>query len=158
MTDMVGFCPQSHNFIASYLAAHRKGFVCILLVLADWQRPLIDGNLPGDVTDFTSHAVGASGPVSGWRSPPHGGGCDAYNLARAPSIPVAKLLCASYAPFRHRRHRLHSGRCANDDGDARTDRPGSGALAKITECVRTYSIEKLASIRFRRFAAKAGLK
>ena len=58
-------------------------------------------------------------------------------LARAPIDPDAKLQCVSYAPFRGSQSPL----------DPTTHIPASQIeedltqLAKITDCVRTYSIE-----------------
>ena len=58
-------------------------------------------------------------------------------LARAPIDPTDKLLCVSYAPFRGAQTPLDptthiaAGQIAQD----------LAQLAKITECVRTYSIE-----------------
>ena len=58
-------------------------------------------------------------------------------LARAPIDPNAKLQCVSYAPFRDAQtpliadHAYRGGQIAQD----------LAQLAKITDCVRTYSIE-----------------
>src|ERR1700682_485868 len=75
------------------------------------------------------------------------------NLARAPIDPNAKLLCVSYAPFRDNQTPLllttHIGpeQIAQD----------LAQLAKITDCVRTYSIENVLD-QVPALAAKVGLK
>src|ERR1700694_859772 len=75
------------------------------------------------------------------------------NLARAPIDPNAKLLCVSYAPFRDNQTPLllttHIGpeQIAQD----------LAQLAKITDCVRTYSIENGLD-QVPALAAKVGLK
>src|SRR5215469_7443155 len=74
-------------------------------------------------------------------------------LARAPIDPAAKLQCVSYAPFRGAQTPL----------DPSTYIPASQIeedltqLAKITECVRTYSIENGLD-QVPAVAAKVGLK
>jgi glucan 1,3-beta-glucosidase len=74
-------------------------------------------------------------------------------LARAPIDPAAKLQCVSYAPFRDaqtplvRDTQISPGQIAQD----------LEQLAKISTCVRTYSIENGLD-RVPEFAAKAGLK
>ena len=74
-------------------------------------------------------------------------------LTRAPIDPAAKLLCVSYAPFRDTQTPLVQGthipaeQIAQDLAD----------LAKVTDCVRTYSIENgLDQVPGE--AAKVGLK
>src|SRR3954466_1010589 len=74
-------------------------------------------------------------------------------LPRAPIDPNAKLLCVSYAPFRDTQTPLVPGtyipaeQIAQDLAD----------LAKVTDCVRTYSIENgLDQVPGQ--AAKVGLK
>jgi exo-beta-1,3-glucanase (GH17 family) len=75
------------------------------------------------------------------------------SLARAPMDPNAKLLCVSYAPFRDTQTPLllttHIGpeQIAQD----------LAQLAKITDCVRTYSIENGLD-QVPQLAAKVGLK
>src|SRR5215472_1630628 len=74
-------------------------------------------------------------------------------LARAPIDPNAKLLCVSYAPFRGAQNPL----------DPTTHIPPEqiaqdlGQLAKISECVRTYSTDNGLD-QMPALAAKAGLK
>jgi glucan 1,3-beta-glucosidase len=74
-------------------------------------------------------------------------------LARAPIDPAAKLLCVSYAPFRDAQTplllttQISPGQIAED----------LEQLAKISNCVRTYSIENGLD-RVPEFAAKVGLK
>ncbi len=74
-------------------------------------------------------------------------------LARAPIDPDAKLLCVSYAPFRGAQTPL----------DSKTYIPPEqivqdlAQLAKISDCVRTYSIENGLD-QVPALAAKAGLK
>ena len=74
-------------------------------------------------------------------------------LARAPIDPTAKLQCVSYAPFRGDQSPLvpstyvGSGQIARD----------LEQLARITDCVRTYSIENGLD-QVPALAAKAGLK
>jgi exo-beta-1,3-glucanase (GH17 family) len=75
------------------------------------------------------------------------------NLARAPIDPGAKLLCVSYAPFRDAQTpllpttRIAPEQIAED----------LAQLAKISECVRTYSIENGLD-QVPALAAKVGLK
>src|SRR6202011_5786482 len=74
-------------------------------------------------------------------------------LARAPIDPGAKLLCVSYAPFRDAQTpllpttRIAPEQIAED----------LAQLAKISECVRTYSIENGLD-QVPALAAKVGLK
>jgi glucan 1,3-beta-glucosidase len=74
-------------------------------------------------------------------------------LTRAPIDPAAKLLCVSYAPFRDAQTplmpttQIPPGQIAQD----------LEQLAKISNCVRTYSIENGLD-RVPEFAAKVGLK
>jgi glucan 1,3-beta-glucosidase len=75
------------------------------------------------------------------------------NLARAPIDPYAKLMCVSYAPFRDIQTpllpttRIAPEQIAED----------LAQLAKITDCVRTYSIENGLD-QLPPLAAKTGLK
>ena len=74
-------------------------------------------------------------------------------LARAPIDPAAKLYCVSYAPFRGNQTPLEPA----------TDRqpgtyPGrSVQLAKISQCVRTYSVDNGLD-KVPELASKVGLK
>jgi glucan 1,3-beta-glucosidase len=74
-------------------------------------------------------------------------------LVRAPIDPNAKLLCVSYAPFRDAQTpllpttQISAGQIAQD----------LAQLAKISDCVRTYSIENGLE-QVPALAAKAGLK
>jgi exo-beta-1,3-glucanase (GH17 family) len=74
-------------------------------------------------------------------------------LARAPIDPDAKLMCVSYAPFRGAQSPLSPATHIAPEqiaGDLEQ-------LAKITDCVRTYSIENGLD-QVPELAAKAGLK
>src|SRR3984885_13586760 len=59
------------------------------------------------------------------------------SLARAPIDPNAKLLCVSYAPFRGEQTPLVP--TTHVDGEQIAQ--DLAQLAKISDCVRTYSIE-----------------
>jgi glucan 1,3-beta-glucosidase len=74
-------------------------------------------------------------------------------LARAPIDPAAKLLCVSYAPFRGEQTPLLLATHIPPEQIAQDFEQ----LAKITNCVRTYSIENGLD-RVPQLAAKAGLK
>src|SRR6476646_1165142 len=74
-------------------------------------------------------------------------------LARAPIDPNAKLLCVSYAPFRGEQTPLQSSARIPAEQIAED----LAQLAKITDCVRTYSIENGLD-QVPGLAAKAGLK
>src|SRR3954452_21002869 len=74
-------------------------------------------------------------------------------LARAPIDPNAKLMCVSYAPFRSAQTPLvRSTHIAAEQIAQDLEQ-----LAKITDCVRTYSIENGLD-QVPELAAKAGLK
>src|SRR6476646_6598402 len=75
------------------------------------------------------------------------------NLARAPIDPNAKLQCVSYAPFRDAQTPL----IPTTHIDAEQIAQDLAQLAKITDCVRTYSIENGLD-QVRALAAKVGLK
>jgi glucan 1,3-beta-glucosidase len=91
-------------------------------------------------------SLGAIAAVWWWLATP-------ISLARAPIDPAAKLLCVSYAPFRGDQNPL----------DITTHIPAEqiekdlAQLAKITECVRTYSIDNGLD-QIPAAAAKVGLK
>jgi glucan 1,3-beta-glucosidase len=74
-------------------------------------------------------------------------------LARAPIDPDAKLMCVSYAPFRGAQTPLSTATHVSAEQIARD----LEQLAKITDCVRTYSIENGLD-QVPELAAKAGLK
>jgi exo-beta-1,3-glucanase (GH17 family) len=74
-------------------------------------------------------------------------------LARAPIDPNAKLQCVSYAPFRGEQTPLQS--TAQIPGEQIAQ--DLAQLAKITDCVRTYSIENGLD-QVPALAAKVGLK
>src|SRR3954468_7113995 len=74
-------------------------------------------------------------------------------LTRAPIDPAAKLLCVSYAPFRDAQTPLEPTTQVPPEQIAQD----LGQLAKISNCVRTYSIENGLD-RAPELAAKAGLK
>src|SRR4051812_22811328 len=74
-------------------------------------------------------------------------------LKRAPIDPAAKLLCVSYAPFRGEQTPLVQDTHVSAEQIAQD----LAQLAKITDCVRTYSIENGLD-RVPEQAAKVGLK
>src|ERR1700732_2624838 len=74
-------------------------------------------------------------------------------LAHAPIDPNAKLLCVSYAPFREGQTPLVTTTQIAPEQIAQD----LAQLAKISDCVRTYSIEN-GMDRFPALAAKVGLK
>jgi exo-beta-1,3-glucanase (GH17 family) len=74
-------------------------------------------------------------------------------LARAPIDPSAKLMCVSYAPFRDAQTPLALTTQIAPEQIAQD----LAQLAKISDCVRTYSIENGLD-QVPRLAAKAGLK
>jgi exo-beta-1,3-glucanase (GH17 family) len=75
------------------------------------------------------------------------------NLARAPIDPNAKLLCVSYAPFRDTQTPLSPTTHVGPEQIAQD----LARLAKISDCVRTYSIENGLD-QVPEQAAKVGLK
>src|SRR3984885_14881614 len=75
------------------------------------------------------------------------------NLARAPIDPNAKLLCVSYAPFRGAQTPLLTTTRITPEQIAQD----LAQLAKISDCVRTYSIENGLD-QVPGLAAKVGLK
>src|SRR3954463_11742712 len=74
-------------------------------------------------------------------------------LTRAPIDPAAKLLCVSYAPFRGDQTPLQPTTQVPPEQIAQD----LGQLAKISNCVRTYSIENGLD-QVPALAAKVGLK
>src|ERR1700738_982803 len=74
-------------------------------------------------------------------------------LSRAPIDPHAKLLCVSYAPFRDVPTPLQLTKRVAPEQIAQD----MAQLAKISDCVRTYSIENGLD-QVPALAAKAGLK
>jgi glucan 1,3-beta-glucosidase len=74
-------------------------------------------------------------------------------LARAPIDPDAKLMCVSYAPFRGAQTPLSLATHVSAEQIARD----LEQLARISDCVRTYSIENGLD-QVPELAAKAGLK
>jgi glucan 1,3-beta-glucosidase len=74
-------------------------------------------------------------------------------LSRAPIDPAAKLQCVSYAPFRSAQTPLVPGTQISSEQIAQD----LAQLAKITDCVRTYSIENGLD-QVPALAAKVGLK
>src|SRR3981081_1112121 len=74
-------------------------------------------------------------------------------LSRAPIDPNAKLLCVSYAPFRDVQTPLQLTTHVAPEQIAQD----MAQLAKISDCVRTYSIENGLD-QVPALAAKAGLK
>jgi glucan 1,3-beta-glucosidase len=91
-------------------------------------------------------SFGAIAAVWWWLATP-------ITLARAPIDPNAKLLCVSYAPFRGAQTPLDPTTHISADQIAQD----LAQLAKISDCVRTYSIENGLD-QVPALAAKAGLK
>jgi len=91
-------------------------------------------------------SLGAIAAVWWWLATP-------ITLARAPIDPKAKLLCVSYAPFRGAQTPLDPATRVSADQIAQD----LAQLAKISDCVRTYSIENGLD-QVPALAAKAGLK
>jgi glucan 1,3-beta-glucosidase len=91
-------------------------------------------------------SLGAIAAVWWWLATPIG-------LARAPIDPNAKLLCVSYAPFRANQTPLQLTTHIAPEQIAQD----LAQLAKISDCVRTYSIENGLD-QVPALAAKAGLK
>jgi exo-beta-1,3-glucanase (GH17 family) len=91
-------------------------------------------------------SLGAIAAVWWWLATP-------INLARAPIDPNAKLLCVSYAPFRDAQTPLMLTTHIAPEQIAQD----LAQLAKITDCVRTYSIDNGLD-QVPALAAKVGLK
>jgi len=91
-------------------------------------------------------SLGAIAAVWWWLATP-------IALARAPIDPGAKLQCVSYAPFRGEQTPLQSTAQIPPEQIAQD----LAQLAKISDCVRTYSIENGLD-QVPALAAKAGLK
>src|SRR3979411_2537137 len=91
-------------------------------------------------------SLGAIAAVWWWLATP-------ITLARAPIDPAAKLLCVSYAPFRDAQTPLLPTTHIPPEQIAED----LEQLAKISSCVRTYSIENGLD-RVPELAAKVGLK
>jgi len=91
-------------------------------------------------------SLGAIAAVWWWLATP-------INLARAPIDPNAKLQCVSYAPFRGDQTPLQLTTHIEPEQIAQD----LAQLAKITDCVRTYSIENGLD-QVPALAAKEGLK
>jgi exo-beta-1,3-glucanase (GH17 family) len=91
-------------------------------------------------------SLGAIAAVWWWLATP-------ITLARAPTDPNAKLLCVSYAPFRDAQTPLDPTTLIAPEQIAQD----LAQLAKISDCVRTYSVDNGLD-RVPALAAKAGLK
>src|ERR1700712_3720810 len=91
-------------------------------------------------------SLGAIATVGGWLAAP-------INLGGAAIEPSAKLLCVSYAPFREAQTPLSLPTHIGSDQIAQD----LAQLAKVTDCVRTYSVENGLD-QVPALAAKAGLK
>ncbi len=91
-------------------------------------------------------SLGAIAAVWWWLATP-------ITLARAPIDPNAKLLCVSYAPFRGAQTPLDPTTHIAPEQIAQD----LAQLAKISDCVRTYSIENGLD-QVPALAAKVGLK
>lgn len=153
MTGISDFVQQSHNFIAPAQNCRRT-----TLVLPDscsWQTVpdrLIDGPRRMELISLRTPlallliSLGMIAAVWWWLATP-------ITLSRAPIDPNAKLQCVSYAPFRDtqtpliRTTHIPAEQIEQDLTD----------LAKVTECVRTYSIENGLD-QVPGIAAKVGLK
>jgi glucan 1,3-beta-glucosidase len=95
---------------------------------------------------FLLISLGAIVAVWWWLATP-------ITLTRAPIDPDAKLLCVSYAPFRGNQTPLSPTTHVSAEQIAQD----LAQLAKISDCVRTYSIENGLD-QVPELAAKAGLK
>jgi exo-beta-1,3-glucanase (GH17 family) len=91
-------------------------------------------------------SLGAIAAVWWWLATP-------ITLARAPIDPNAKLLCVSYAPFRDTQTPLVPTTQISPEQIAQD----LAQLAKISDCVRTYSVDNGLD-QLPALAAKAGLK
>src|SRR5450631_3832344 len=91
-------------------------------------------------------SLGAIAAVWWWLATP-------INLARAPIDPNAKLLCVSYAPFRGDQTPLQLTTHIEPEQIAQD----MAQLVKITDCVRTYSVDNGLD-QVPALAAKVGLK
>jgi exo-beta-1,3-glucanase (GH17 family) len=91
-------------------------------------------------------SLGAIAAVWWWLATP-------ITLARAPIDPAAKLMCVSYAPFRDAQTPLSLATHVTSEQISQD----LARLAKVTDCVRTYSIENGLD-QVPALAAKAGLK
>src|SRR6516164_5135957 len=91
-------------------------------------------------------SLGAIAAVWWWLATP-------INLARAPIDPNAKLQCVSYAPFRGEQSPLSPATQVTPEQIA----DDLAQLAKITDCIRTYSTDHGLD-QIPELAAKAGLK
>jgi len=95
---------------------------------------------------FLLISLGAIAAVWWWLATP-------ITLTRAPIDPDAKLLCVSYAPFRGNQTPLSPATHVSAEQIAQD----LARLAKISDCVRTYSIENGLD-QVPELAAKVGLK
>jgi glucan 1,3-beta-glucosidase len=91
-------------------------------------------------------SLGAIAAVWWWLATP-------ISLARAPIDPAAKLMCVSYAPFRDAQTPLLETTQIPPEQIAQD----LAQLAKISDCVRTYSVDNGLD-RVPELAAKVGLK
>jgi exo-beta-1,3-glucanase (GH17 family) len=91
-------------------------------------------------------SLGAIAAVWWWLATP-------ISLARAPIDPAAKLMCVSYAPFRDAQSPLSETTQIPPEQIAQD----LAQLAKISDCVRTYSVDNGLD-RVPELAAKVGLK
>jgi exo-beta-1,3-glucanase (GH17 family) len=91
-------------------------------------------------------SLGAIAAVWWWLATP-------ITLARAPIDPNAKLLCVSYAPFRHTQTPLVPTTQISPEQIAQD----LAQLAKISDCVRTYSVDNGLD-QVPALASKVGLK
>src|SRR5229473_5227571 len=155
MTDISDFVQQSHNFIALWVKPpHEQGGIACILLLADGWRP-VNRRSPARRMEPISLrtplallliSLGAIAAVWWWLATP-------ITLARAPIDPDAKLLCVSYAPFRDGQTPLSETTHIAPEQIAQD----LAQLAKISDCVRTYSIENGLD-QVPALAAKVGLK
>src|ERR1700740_973708 len=91
-------------------------------------------------------SLGAIAAVWWWLATP-------INLARAPIDPDARLQCVSYAPFRGEQSPLSPATQVSAEQIAED----LAQLAKITDCIRTYSTDNGLD-QIPEIAAKVGLK
>jgi exo-beta-1,3-glucanase (GH17 family) len=152
MTEISDFVQQSHNFIVLRQSRHAAPpRAC------SWQTAgdrLIDGPPPRRMESISLRtplallliSLGAIAAVWWWLATP-------ISLARAPIDPSAKLLCVSYAPFRDSQTPLVPTTQIAPEQIAQD----LAQLAKISDCVRTYSLENGLD-QVPALAAKVGLK
>src|SRR5258708_14812831 len=150
-----GFCPaKSQLYRVVVKPPHEQGGIACILLLADGQRPVNRRSPARRMQPISLRtplalllmSLGAIAAVWWWLRTP-------ITLARAPIDPNAKLLCVSYAPFRDAQTPLVQTTHIAPEQIAQD----LAQLAKISDCVRTYSIENGLD-QVPALAAKVGLK